>query len=294
MTEILARLVGRWIARQAKPVPQALAAVAGRRPATVITGGSRGIGLALTRRFAAAGQDVVMIARSQDVLEAEALTMRGIMGSRVLTLALDITRDDAADALESFLESQGGYLDVLVNNAAIGLGGAFDSHAPAAIDELIAINIGALTRLTRHALPAMKARGRGGILNIASLAGYVPGPQQAAYYASKAYVTSLTEAIAEECTGTGVRISVVAPGPVETGFHAAIGANHALYLKLMPTMSPEQVARAAYSGFMLGRTVVRPGLVVPLAAVAVRVLPHALTVPIVRRLLEQRKPGSRR
>lgn len=293
MSTFLTSIVDRWVSRYAAPDSQALAAVSGRTPATAITGASRGIGLALAQRFAAAGHDVLMIARSDEALAVAAKTVGASQAGRVFTLALDINQADAAVAIDRSLEARGCYLDVLVNNAAIGLGGAFDTHPPEDIDRLIATNIGALTRLTRHALPAMKARARGGILNIASLGGYVPGPNQAAYYASKAYVISLSEAIAEECAGSGVRVSVVAPGPVETGFHASMGANRALYRRLLPALLPEQVARAAYAGFVLGRPVIRPGLITPLAAGLVRVLPHAVTVPIVSRLLARRDSRRR-
>ncbi len=283
------RLVDRWLARSARPDAGALAAVAGFAPATVVTGASRGIGLALAERFSEAGNAVVLIARSAGKLEIAAETLRNrVPGATILILPLDVTDAGAGDAIDRFLAGHGCYLDVLVNNAAIGLGGPFEDGAASSVDDLVALNIGALTRLMRHALPAMKARGRGGILNVSSLGGAVPGPYQAAYYASKAYVQSLTEAVAAECAGSGVRIAVVAPGPVETGFHASMNADDALYRRLLPAMTPRQVARAAVSGFMLGRHVIYPGVIAPVAALAVRVLPHAITVPLVARLLDNR------
>jgi short-subunit dehydrogenase len=134
----------------------------------------------------------------------------------------------------------------------------------------------------------MMSRGRGGILNIASLGGYAPGPHQAAYYASKAYVLSLTEALAAEASGLGVRICVVAPGPVETGFHADMGAEHALYRQLLPSMTPEQVAASAYRGFRFGRRVVIPGVFNRLLFTSLKVLPHPISVPLVGLLLKNR------
>ena len=112
----------------------------------------------------------------------------------------------------------------------------------------------------RHALPAMLARGEGGIINVASLGGLVPGPNQAAYYASKAYVVSLTRAVATENAGRGVRLMALAPGPVDTGFHRAMGAELSFYRQLMIALSPEQTARAAYRGYMLGLHLVVPGV----------------------------------
>ena len=143
--------------------------------------------------------------------------------------------------------------------------------------------------MTRHAVPGMRARGRGGILNIASLGGYVPGPNQAAYYASKAYVCSLTEAVASEVAGSGVRITVLAPGPVRTGFHAAMGTETALYRWLLPAVSADRAARAAFVGYTLGRRVVVPGLITKGLAVAVTVIPHWLTLPFIKVLLAPRR-----
>ena len=117
---------------------------------------------------------------------------------------------------------------------------------------LLDLNVRALTALTRHFLDGMRVRGRGGILNVASLGGYTPGPYQAAYYASKAYVLSLTEAMAAETAGEGVRVCALAPGPVDTGFHARMGAEGAFYRYLLPPASAEAVARAGYRGFALG------------------------------------------
>lgn len=293
MTGWTTRIVDRWISRAARVDAAALAAVSGRIPATVVTGASRGIGLAIAVRFAELGSDVLLVARSASDLEVAASLIRTrVTGAQVLTLALDVTDADAGSILDHHLAGHGRYLDVLVNNAAIGLGGPFEEAPAARIDDLVALNVGALTCLMRHALPAMTARGRGGILNVASLGGAVPGPYQAAYYASKAYVMSLTEAVAAECAGRGVRISVVAPGPVETGFHASMGADAARYRLLMPALATRQVARAAVRGYRLGRRVIFPGLIAPVMGVAVRVLPHAITVPLVAWLLDNRRSAT--
>ena len=143
----------------------------------------------------------------------------------------------------------------------------------------------ALTALTRRFLPDMVVRGAGGVLNVASLGGLVPGPYQSAYYASKAYVISLTEGIAWEVRGQGVRVAVVAPGPVETGFHAAMGAEGSLYRYLVPSMMPEAVARSAMRGFRMGRTVIVPGLVASGIAFASWLAPRKLTASVVGVLL---------
>ena len=122
----------------------------------------------------------------------------------------------------------------------MGLAGPFHDQAPDAIAQLLDLNVRALTALTRHFLAGMRVRGRGGILNLASLGAYAPGPNQAVYYASKAYVLSFSEAIASETAGEGVRITAVAPGPVNTRFHARMGAEHALYRYLVAPAPPGQ------------------------------------------------------
>lgn len=285
MLQSLSVLVDLWIGRRAEPRPEALAAVAGLSPAVVVTGGSRGIGRALADRFARSGRTVMVIAREQEPIEAAASEIARATGVRIVPLALDVTLPDAPARLDAALTEAGLYADVLVNNAGVGLAGAFANQSAARIEHLIALNITAATRLMHHALPPMLARGRGGVLNIGSLGGLVPGPYQAAYYASKAYLVSLTEAVAFEARGRGVRIVVVAPGPVDTRFHRAMQAEDALYRTLLPTLSAEAVAWSAYRGFLLGRTLIVPGLLPSLAAIAVKFLPHTLSVPVVGALL---------
>jgi uncharacterized protein len=263
--------------------------VADLSPAVVITGASRGIGLALAQVFHAAGHTVVLIARNETELMTAAQSFEPSATARVLTLALDVTAPNAESQLDDGLARAGCYLDTLVNNAAIGVSGRFDQNPLQDIDNLVAINVAALTRLTRHALPGMIARGSGGILNIASLGGAVPGPYQAAYYASKAYVMSLTEALASEAGGLGVRISLVAPGPVATSFHENMGADRALYRILLPECSPARVAAIAYRGFQLGQRLIVPGITNRFFYLALRLLPHPISVTLTGWLLRNPK-----
>lgn len=274
-----------WISRAAHPDPAALSAVASLTPTTVVTGGSRGIGLALARRFAEAGSAVALVSRERAPVEAAAAEIGRSYAVMALPIVADVRAPDAPQVIDRALAAHGQYLDCLVNNAGLGLSGLFHADAAADVEQLLAVNVTALTRLMHHALGPMRARGRGGILNVASLGGYVPGPYQAAYYASKAYVISLTEAIAYEVRGEGVRVAVVAPGPVETGFHRAMGAHGALYRLVMPSHTPEQVARSAFRGFTLGRRVIVPGVLQSVAAYLLRVLPHPIAVPLVGALL---------
>jgi len=286
---VLRRIIELWLSRNAEPQADALAAVAHLQPMVVVTGGSRGIGLAIARRFARAGYPVTIVARGAAALDDAAAAIARKYDVKALALALDVADRDAAQRIDAALATEGFYLDVLVNCAGTGLAGPFVSHPEAAIDTLIDTNTSALTRITRHALPQMLARGRGGILNVASLGGLVPGPNQAAYYASKAYVVSLTRAIATENAGRGVRIMALAPGPVDTGFHQAMGAELSFYRQLLLALSADQTARAAYRAYVLGWRLFVPGLTGKLLQVALWIIPHALLLPLTGWLLRRRE-----
>jgi short-subunit dehydrogenase len=281
-------LVLAWRRRWWRRDPAALAAFEGLRPVTIVTGGSEGIGFELARRFAAAGNDVMLVARRLEPLEQAAAQIRAESKADISVLSLDVTAPDAVAKIEAALASHGAYADVLVNNAGIGLAGPFHAHAAADVLRLVDVNVRALTHLTHHFLPGMRVRGRGGILNLASIGGFAPGPNQAAYYASKAYVLSLTEAIAAETAGEGVRVCALAPGPVNTRWHEKAGAQRAFYRSFVPPASARSVAWAGYLGFVLGLRVTIPGLVNPFMALAMRIMPHRIVIPIIGVLLRPR------
>ncbi|CAA2143765.1 SDR family oxidoreductase [Hyphomicrobium sp. ghe19] len=268
-------------------VRQARKAVAHLKPAVVITGGASGIGLALAQHFIEAGHETAIAGRTQTKLEAAAGHLKSRTGASVTTIHCDVSQSDALDKITAGLGEARLYLDVLVNNAGMGLAGPFLSHSQADLSRLIAINIETVTRLSRAVLPDMLARQRGGVLNVASLGADVPGPNQAAYYASKSYVVSLTEAIASEYSGQGVRISALLPGPVNTAFHEEMGAEQSLYRWVLPSMSADRVARSAYRGFMFGNRVIVPGISNIFFYLALKVLPHTVTVPLVYWLLRR-------
>lgn len=294
MMKIIESLATRWISRWAEPRAEAIEATRDLTPAVVVTGGSSGIGLALAHQFARHSQAIVLIARTASRLESAALEVSQLHpGVRIEQLSLDISRPDATDILCSWLAKRRLYCDVLVNNAAIGHSGPFSAAPPTRLETLIATNVTAVARLTRAMLPAMIARGRGGILTVSSLGALIPGPHQAAYYASKAFALSLTEAIASEAAGRGVRIAVVLPGPVETRFHARMDAEGSLYRHILAAATPERVAALSVRGYRFGRRVIAPGLVPTLAVPFLRILPHALSVPVINWLLETGRPALR-
>lgn len=261
---------------------------AGLSPVTMVTGGSHGIGLALANRFAAAGHDLLLIARSEADLVEAAARIQSQHGIAAATLALDITTPDALAAIDRKLSQMGRYAHILVNNAGIGLSGPFLDHPREDITTLVDLNVRASTRLMHHVLPGMRSRGCGGVLNVASLGGYAPGPWQAVYYASKAYVLSLSEAVAYEVAPDGIRVCAVAPGPVETAFHRRMQAESAFY-RWLPPLQPDTVASWAYRGFRLGLRVIVPGLVNMLLALCLRLLPHRVVIPVVAWLLRRRE-----
>ena len=274
-----------WISRRARPELAAVAAVEGFTPAVVITGGARGIGLALAKRFIEDGRRVMLIGREKSSLRSACTELRATHASEPLVLALDVTRSDAGRRIDEALDAQGCYLDILINNAAVGLAGDFVEQHPEELDALVQLNVTAMTRLTRHALAPMITRGRGGIINMASLGGLMPGPYQAAYYASKAYVVSLTRAVASETAGRGVRVVSVLPGPVETTFHAEMGAKNALYRYIMPPLTPDEVASSVSRGYRLGHRLIVPGIFNWLVSRFAGIIPYNILVPIVGRLL---------
>jgi len=258
------------------------------KPVTLITGASEGIGRAIAIELARQGQHLLLLARNEKALKALAIELQSDHAITIHICPLDLARKDRIDILNKCLDGNHIYVEALVNNAAIGLCDAFTDHTRQDLLQLVDLNTTALTELCHEYLPAMVKRGRGGILNIASLAGLIPGPYQAAYYASKAYVISLTESLAQENRGNNVSISVSVPGPVNTKFHEKMGAGRALYLRAFGTMDPEQVALSSLRGWSQNRTIITPGLLNTFAFLTLPLMPHTLISPIFAWLLKPR------
>jgi short-subunit dehydrogenase len=254
----------------------------------LVTGASGGIGEELARLFAADGHGLVLVARGEEKLRrlAEELGAKHNVGARVV--ASDLSRADAPREIFEELEREGVRVDALVNNAGIGSYGLFAETELGQELELLQINVVALTHLTKLFLPAMIARRRGYVCNVASTAAFQPGPLMAVYYASKAYVLSLSEALANECEGTGVVVSALCPGPTETGFVAAAGMQES---KLFDrgAMTARDVALAGYRGLLAGKTIVIPGARNALLARTVGMMPRGLVAKVVRGIQERRE-----
>jgi hypothetical protein len=265
---------------------------AGRQTA-LVTGASSGIGLALARRLAAGGFDLVLTARSADRLEALARELAERHGARVRVIPRDLARPEAPAAIAGELASAGIDVDLLVNNAGYGSYGPFAETDLADELAMLQLNVVALTHLTKLFLKPMLARRRGRILNVASTAAFQPGPLMAVYYASKAYVLSFTEALAEELRGSGVTATALCPGPTTSGFQerAAMESSRLVSGRLM--MTSEEVAEAGYRGLLAGRRIIIPGWRNRLLAQSARVTPRRVITAVVRRMQEQRTGGHK-
>ena len=256
----------------------------GTNSATVlITGASSGIGRSLARLFARDGHALVLVARRGNVLEELAAELSRDHSVTVRVLPFDLADPAAAARLVGNLAEAGVRVDVLVNNAGFGMQGAFAALPVERQIQMIHLNVTALTALTRLLLPAMLERGRGGILNVGSTAGFQPGPYMAVYYATKAYVVSFSEALADELSGSGLRVSCLAPGPTATAFAAEAGASDSRLFR-GETMSVDEVARIGYEGWQQGHSLVIAGSRNWWRAFAVRLLPRAWVRKAVREL----------
>ncbi|MDQ1436036.1 MAG: uncharacterized protein QOF59_2852 [Actinomycetota bacterium] len=242
------------------------------RPVALITGASVGIGEQFARQLAERGHDLVLVARDVTRLEALAKEIEGGSGAHAEVLAADLTD---ADQLAS-VEARVGTVDVLVNNAGFGTFGPFHTLDVDIETREINLNIIALVRLTHAAASSMAERGRGGILNVSSLASFQPGPSNATYSATKAFVTSFTEAVHEELKGTGVSVTVLCPGFTHTEFQERANAPAGDVPGFMWQEAPE-VARAGLDGLEKNRAVVIPGTANKVMGNLSAVTPHAIT-----------------
>jgi len=258
------------------------------RPVALITGASGGIGLELARLAARDGHDLVLVARNAAKLDEVARYLTGMYGIRAEVIVADLTDPAAPAAILEEVEKRGLGVDVLVNNAGFGDWGLFGRADLARQLAMIQVNVAALTALTRLVLPRMVTQRRGRILNVASTAGFAPGPLMAVYYATKAYVVSFSEAISNELRGTGISVTALCPGPTRTGFAVAAGVVHSNLFSAPHVMDVEPVARAGWRGMKRGRTLVVPGLANKFLIQVIRLSPRWVVRRVTRWFQEGR------
>ncbi len=252
----------------------------------LITGASSGIGYDLGSVFAENGYNLVLIARNKEKLLALANQAQQMFGVSAKVIEKDLAKAGAADEVFRVLQQEGIEVDVLVNNAGHGLLGFFAYTGKQDDLGMIQLNVTAVVHLTKLILPSMMKRGKGKILNVASTAGFRPGPLMSNYAATKAYVLSFSAALAEEVRSSGVTVSVLCPGPTYTGFQERAGMRETPLQKLVYSDS-RVVARAGFEGLMAGKMVIIPGLINKLGALFSKAVPLSVSARAARRFYEQ-------
>jgi len=250
-----------------------LFAVSAAERFTLVTGASTGIGRELALIAASKGCSVVLVARNEDKLSELARSIREAHGVRAEVVALDLSDPEAPVALFREMKRREIEIEVLINNAGFGSLGRFHETPIDRQLEMLRLNVAALTHLTHLFLPPMLERRRGRILNVASMAGLQPGPWMTVYYASKAYVFSFTEAIAEELRATGVTSTALLPGPTRTEFQSRADMAGSRLIRL-GMANARSVAEAGYRGMEAGRVMVIPGISNKALSLVVRLSPR--------------------
>jgi uncharacterized protein len=263
------------------------------RPIAIITGASSGIGREFAELFARDGHDLILVARRRDALESLARSLSDRYRVACDPFPADLARRLEREHLTARIRSVDDRIAALVNNAGIGTHGYFHETELEREIEIIELNITAVTHLTKLVLPGMLARRSGRIVNVSSVAAFQPGPLMAVYYASKAYVQSFSEALAEEVAGTGVTVTAVCPGPTITEFQTSAGIHPDAPATGAPPMSSREVAEAAYRGAQRGKRVVITGLRNKVVVFANRILSRRRMTQLVRRLQERRREVGR-
>lgn len=253
------------------------------KPLALITGASSGLGYEFAKLYAANGYDLVVTARNEEKLQKLKSELSHV---DVTVIPKDLSQPNSAQELYQTITDQELSIDVLVNNAGFGLNGEFDKLSLQYQQEMIQVNMTSLTDLMYLFLPELKKNAKDrkhvGILNIASTAAFQPGPGMSVYYASKAYVLSLSEGVAGEVKGSGVQISTLCPGATDTNFFkTAKGENMKLASR---TMTPSAVAKAGFEGYMKGQQVIIPGRFNSTTAVLSKFLPRSITTKIAKNL----------
>jgi len=260
------------------------------RPVTVITGASAGIGRELARVFARNGYELAIVARREERLRALAEEIAAIGPRRPIVIVADLAQPGAAKLIGDALRAHGAEPQYMVNNAGFGLTGPLGTRDREETLQMIDVNVRALTELSLAFVDSL-ARHKGGILNVGSVAGFLPGPGSAVYYASKAFVLSFSEALHAELAARGVRVTVLAPGPVPTEFAERAGATGAQSPGPL-TQSAARVAELGYRGLMAGRRLFVPGIANKLVTLIVPLVPRRHLLRMVASRQSRRRPAA--
>jgi hypothetical protein len=249
-------------------------------PAIVVTGAASGIGREITRLAATDGSFLLLVDRSCQQLN-DFVAELAADDVKAAAVCLDLTDADAVQSIESSLRERKLHCDVLVNSAGFGVFGPAAKISEREQMSLVDVNVRVLTELTLRFLPAMVARGRGGVLNLGSITGYAPGPNMALYYASKAFVNSFSAALATELTGTGVTVTCLAPGIVMTPFFERCPESQTWLFNLMPQSNVLDTARAGWLGFKAGKCMITPNWRNKLALAMSKLLPQRMVLQFI-------------
>jgi short-subunit dehydrogenase len=259
---------------------------ADNRQLALVTGASSGIGAEIAREMAARGYDLILAARRVERLQQLATELKSQHKVSAEVLASDLSMVDGVQALWKAVQARGRPIDVLVNNAGLGLHGAYAGSDIDMLSKMLSVDVIALSLLTRLALPSMLQRRSGRILNVASLAAFQPaGPGMSAYFAAKSYVLTLTRGLAVELKGSGVTVTALCPGPTPTEFGDVANAANIGLFKVLPQTSARMVARSGVEGMLRGKVAVVPGIFNRLLAIGGELPPRGIAVMINQMLL---------
>ncbi len=252
----------------------------------LITGAAGGIGYELASIFAAHDYNLVLVDRIGAKLKEIAIKFQEEFGNLVTTIVKDLSISSSPQEIFTELQTANIHVDVLVNNAGFGIYGLFNETDLKSELEMLQLNVVCLTHLTKLFLKDMVKQGYGKILNVSSAAAFQPGPLMAVYFATKAYILSFSEAIANELEGTGVTVTVLCPGSTESAFHQRTGMADSKLLKGKRMMDAATVAKIGYAALMKGKTIVIPGIINQILAKSVNFTPRKLVTKIVRNMQE--------
>lgn len=253
----------------------------------LISGASSGIGREIARRHCAEGGNLLLVARRTEKLEELRRELSETSGAEIRLFSKDLSRPEAAEEIFRTVITEGIEVDYLINNAGFGGFGPFHESDWDREAQMIDLNVRSLTHMTKLFLPAMVARGSGKVMNVASTAAFQPGPLMAVYYATKAYVLSFSEALANEVAGTGVTVTALCPGPTASEFQAEADIEESKLVRGRRLPTSAEVADYGYRAMLAGKPVAIHGVMNRLMAASVRFTPRSMVTAMVRRMQEK-------